>query len=363
MPGADGDDSSACTQTARADSGFIEEDEKPDESVAGMSLLQFMRSLLGADDDTITEVQPRSGPFSRPGSANWLRVSRPVGGVESSSDALPQSKAPAMPLASVDLTAKATPRGFGGGMAMRTRGAAASTPLISNPLFSQFSHLSDVEMRPGTALVESPQLRGQMSAFDAASREGSCLGVTEVSLADMSPHLFAAQQEAPSSSARHESTRLRAASGVHAASADAHAAWESRPSSAVRGSANGAVMPAPPLPRTDSFDAQAAAATATAAAQQSNGAENRRPGSPQQRTVQSARLCSPSEPVLDESVWTKQAMARPPSRQKPPPEALHLFAGAGGTCMWDGERVRRRFFLYFLPCGAISVTLAMCWLL
>jgi hypothetical protein len=47
------------------------------------------------------------------------------------------------------------------------------------------------------------------------------------------------------------------------------------------------------------------------------------------RLVQSARPMSPNEPVLDETVWTKQALKRPPSRQKPPPEALHLFAEGG----------------------------------
>lgn len=45
------------------------------------------------------------------------------------------------------------------------------------------------------------------------------------------------------------------------------------------------------------------------------------------RLIQSARLTSPTEnEVLDPSVWTRQALERPPSRQKPPPEALHLFS-------------------------------------
>lgn len=55
-----------------------------------------------------------------------------------------------------------------------------------------------------------------------------------------------------------------------------------------------------------------------------------RPGTPL-RLVKSARPVSPNEPVLDATVWTKQALKRPPSRQKRPPEALHLFEGAG---MW-----------------------------
>lgn len=42
----------------------------------------------------------------------------------------------------------------------------------------------------------------------------------------------------------------------------------------------------------------------------------------------------------DASVWSKQAIARPPSRQKPPPEALHLFSG--DVSMWQGESVRRK---------------------
>lgn len=57
-----------------------------------------------------------------------------------------------------------------------------------------------------------------------------------------------------------------------------------------------------------------------------------RPGTPL-RLVKSARPMSPNEPVLDASVWSKQALKRPPSRQKRPPEALHLFEGAG---KWKG---------------------------
>lgn len=60
--------------------------------------------------------------------------------------------------------------------------------------------------------------------------------------------------------------------------------------------------------------------------------EGPRPGTPL-RLVKSARPVSPNEPVLDASVWSKQALERPPSRQKRPPEALHLFEGAG---MWTG---------------------------
>lgn len=67
-----------------------------------------------------------------------------------------------------------------------------------------------------------------------------------------------------------------------------------------------------------------------AAAAGENG--NPQPGTPL-RLVKSARPVSPNEPVLDASVWSKQALKRPPSRQKRPPEALHLFEGAG---MWKG---------------------------
>jgi hypothetical protein len=65
-----------------------------------------------------------------------------------------------------------------------------------------------------------------------------------------------------------------------------------------------------------------------------------RPVTPTTRLVQSARPISPGEPVLDPTVWTKQAMQRPPSRQKPPPEALHLFSQ--DASMWEGEIVRRK---------------------
>lgn len=58
------------------------------------------------------------------------------------------------------------------------------------------------------------------------------------------------------------------------------------------------------------------------------------------RLVQSARPMSPNEPVLDETVWTKQALKRPPSRQKPPPEALHLFSEGGAV--WKSHGGVRR---------------------
>jgi hypothetical protein len=58
------------------------------------------------------------------------------------------------------------------------------------------------------------------------------------------------------------------------------------------------------------------------------------------RLVQSARPMSPNEPVLDQTVWTKQALKRPPSRQKPPPEALHLFVGGGAV--WRSHGGARR---------------------
>lgn len=57
------------------------------------------------------------------------------------------------------------------------------------------------------------------------------------------------------------------------------------------------------------------------------------------RLVQSARPMSPNEPV-DEMVWTKQALKRPPSRQKPPPEALHLFSERGPV--WKSHGGARR---------------------
>ena len=58
------------------------------------------------------------------------------------------------------------------------------------------------------------------------------------------------------------------------------------------------------------------------------------------RLVQSARPMSPNELVLDETVWTKQALKRPPSRQKPPPEALHLFSEGGAV--WKSHGGARR---------------------
>jgi hypothetical protein len=61
---------------------------------------------------------------------------------------------------------------------------------------------------------------------------------------------------------------------------------------------------------------------------------------PAARLVQSARPMSPGEPVLDATVWTRQAMQRPPSRQKPPPEALHLFSS--DASIWEGELVKRK---------------------
>lgn len=61
---------------------------------------------------------------------------------------------------------------------------------------------------------------------------------------------------------------------------------------------------------------------------------------PGTRLVQSARPMSPNELVLDETVWTKQALKRPPSRQKPPPEALHLFSEGGAV--WKSHGGVRR---------------------
>lgn len=61
---------------------------------------------------------------------------------------------------------------------------------------------------------------------------------------------------------------------------------------------------------------------------------------PGTRLVQSARPLSPNELILDETVWTKQALKRPPSRQKPPPEALHLFSEGGAV--WKSHGGARR---------------------
>ena len=425
-----GSDEAVCAQSSAIDSV---DDEQCDEHVASMSLLQFMRSLPGAEDaDAAAGAASRHGPFSRPGSAKWLRGSRPSSGLRSFAHAsfgqpachVPQSPMPAdasVPDApdaapmqqcaqqrtqqqnsgtglgflrcSGDLTAKVAPANGG----MRARGAAGSIAGKAGHLRPQYSNLSDVEMRPGTALVESAQSR---TAEFRSSREGSGLGVTEVSLADMAPHLFTAPRETPSSSARHDSARRHASGGqqqvrvvnfpppcaacahgafslmslmllggvhsvhqqlvqaeavhrdqvqlmqLHASvhtlkrtdramqvpsqhatgSAGGHrSAWDSHPSS-------GRAQPHPP---TSIAPARPAPAQPVHTADDS--AHSARPATPVQRAVQSARPHSPSEPVLDASVWSKQAIARPPSRQKPPPEALHLFAAPG---LWDGERAR-----------------------
>ena len=66
--------------------------------------------------------------------------------------------------------------------------------------------------------------------------------------------------------------------------------------------------------------------------------DHRRPATPVTRLVQSARPLSPNEPLVDPSVWSRQAGVRPPSRQKPPPEALHLFA-SNAEATWGSEQV------------------------
>jgi hypothetical protein len=398
-----------------------------DSDLVGISLLQFMSSL--PLDEDAADNAPGSRPCSR-------------------HDFPPVPSAPySMPACPTNATANATnERSKQASRAGSKAGAwsGRSTRSHQQPepthLRSQFSKLSDVEMRPGTALVESlsPQ-----SAFAPASRQGSAFQVTEVSLADMAPHLFTASEEAAASSARHESARLRsvrsqadlaaswtadeagadtvaAAEGyTAAASAAAEFALDltapaskargasgrvgarqgARPGSAARKgsarrsgqgerqpSARGAShAPAPAAGAASNATSQAAAARgedgqkarasedtqrwatrheqprhrAQAApvdtsshanntnSSSSVAADHARPSTPVMRLIQSARPVSPNEPVLDPAVWSHQALARPPSRQKPPPEALHLFAGMGdgeGGPVWGGEQARARRF-------------------
>eukprot|EP00892_Ulva_mutabilis_P011893 jgi/Ulvmu1/9076/UM005_0171.1 len=284
------------------------EEEAVDARCAGVSLLEYMDSIACEDLSDAGEAGPAA---QRPPSARWHRaglgdeqaVEETGGGVSSTVGGAWGDASPAPhPTQHADTPAEP------GRLSGSTR-QAAPAPV---PLASWFSNLPDIELRPGTALVPGQQ---STQAGGRALRDPA-LAVTHVSLADMHPTLFTPQADG----AADAPTRPIQSIGASAHQNDLDRAGRLKATAAVdmdNADPSGHVWPG---------------ALEVGRGPSNGDAEGPRPGTPL-RLVKSARPVSPNEPVLDPSVWSRQALERPPSRQKRPPEALHLFEGAG---MWKG---------------------------
>lgn len=167
-------------------SEIVVHDCDADERLSGVSLLQFMSTLgpAGADNKDAA-------------GCNVLNLeSTSSGGMASVSDGVPDApEVYAAPLNAAPSPERHVEAGAaaGGNVCGARRGGDLQGPAVSGRAQAwgdmprgRYPSLSDVELRPGTALVES--------AHGGSCRSGgaAAASVTEVSLADMAPHLFAA---------------------------------------------------------------------------------------------------------------------------------------------------------------------------